>query len=219
MRGRRSFLATVALGTTLAGCTRESPDSGAHDPPSTSTPTPLPPVAVPEALPNPSLGPADARVRVDYFGDFACPHCETYHEEAFGRLRTNYIDPGKIHYVRHDYPYVSHRSWALAGAARAVQHTVGEDAFWSFADEIHHANLTNASPAEIGRAAERTVGADPAIIERVVAEDAYRPLIERLHQSAEKQANFVPWIEVDGRVTIANYPSISGMIDLALEDE
>lgn len=156
---------------------------------------------------------------VDVYEDFACPHCETYHEESFPRLVEEYIDPGKIHYVFHDFPEVGPHSWTLAEAARAVQYDVGEAAFWTFADEIYRSGLSGTDAARLGDRAAAAVGADAAFVERTVAEQAFRAVVEREKATAKDDGvPFAPGARVDGTFTIPNYGSLSAMIDIALEE-
>lgn len=221
MRGRRRYLRDL-LGTGVlvlgSGCNDGGGGtSGAGGGPG-PVGTPTEPLTVPDSLPSPTLGDADASVVVDVYEDFACPKCVTYHEETFGKLRERYIVPGTINYVYHDYPKVSQRSWALAGAARAVQHDAGEAAFWTFADEIYAGALTGAGPAAIGRRAAGTVGADARFVARVVESDAFRPFLERQVEAArDAGAPFVPSTFVNGTFTMPNYGALSTVIDAELE--
>lgn len=217
MAGRRSFLTSIGGGAfaILSGCSRQSRPVTT----SRATPTSLPPLDVPDSLPDPSLGTRDAPVVVDYFGDFACPQCETYHHNAFGKLREKYIETGKVHYVYHDFPKISQTSWDVAAAARAVQHDVGSEAFWAFSDEIYEANLGYASPEKLGRHAATSVGADATFVKRVVSEDAFRAFLEKQHRDAKGHVNFVPATLVNGSFTIPNYSVLSARIDYTLEEQ
>ncbi len=50
------------------------------------------------------LGPADAPVTVIEYASTTCSHCAAFHEEAWARLKENYIDNGRIRFVLREYP-------------------------------------------------------------------------------------------------------------------
>jgi protein-disulfide isomerase len=45
------------------------------------------------------LGNPDAKVTLTEYASFTCPHCARFHEEVFPRLKTDYIDTGKIKFI------------------------------------------------------------------------------------------------------------------------
>jgi protein-disulfide isomerase len=50
------------------------------------------------------LGRADAPVTVIEYGSLTCPHCAAFDQSLFPRLKTDYIDSGKIRWVFRDVP-------------------------------------------------------------------------------------------------------------------
>ena len=42
------------------------------------------------------LGSDQAKVAIVEYASFTCPHCGTFHERVFGKLKENYIDTGKV---------------------------------------------------------------------------------------------------------------------------
>jgi protein-disulfide isomerase len=61
-------------------------------------------VAKPVALPDMALGPADAPVTIVEFASMTCPHCAAFNKEVFPKLKSEYIDTGKIRYVFREFP-------------------------------------------------------------------------------------------------------------------
>jgi protein-disulfide isomerase len=61
-------------------------------------------VAKPVSLPDMALGPADAKVVITEFASMTCPHCAAFNAAVFPKLKTEYIDPGKIRYVFREFP-------------------------------------------------------------------------------------------------------------------
>jgi protein-disulfide isomerase len=61
-------------------------------------------VAKPVSLPDMALGPANASVTVTEFASMTCPHCATFTEEVFPKIKSEYIDSGKIRFVFREFP-------------------------------------------------------------------------------------------------------------------
>jgi protein-disulfide isomerase len=61
-------------------------------------------VAKPVSLPDMALGPKDASVTVTEFASMTCPHCAAFTQEVFPKLKSEFIDTGKIRYVFREFP-------------------------------------------------------------------------------------------------------------------
>lgn len=61
-------------------------------------------VAKPVSLPDMALGPKTATVTVTEFASMTCPHCATFTEEVFPKIKAEYIDTGKIRFVFREFP-------------------------------------------------------------------------------------------------------------------
>ena len=61
-------------------------------------------VARPVALPDMALGPADAPVTIIEYASLTCPHCAYFNKEIFPRIKSAYVDTGKIRYVFREFP-------------------------------------------------------------------------------------------------------------------
>lgn len=61
-------------------------------------------VAKPVALPDMALGPADAPVTVIEYASLTCPHCAYFNKEVFPKIKSAYVDTGKIRYVFREFP-------------------------------------------------------------------------------------------------------------------
>ncbi|NBZ86674.1 thioredoxin domain-containing protein [Stagnihabitans tardus] len=49
-----------------------------------------------------SIGSADAKVVIDEFLSFTCPHCANFHNAFYAKLKADYIDTGKLRLVYHE---------------------------------------------------------------------------------------------------------------------
>jgi protein-disulfide isomerase len=50
------------------------------------------------------LGSSSAPVRIDVYSDFECPACRTFHEQMLPMIVREYVIPGKVVVVSHEFP-------------------------------------------------------------------------------------------------------------------
>ncbi len=61
-------------------------------------------VAKPVSLPDMALGPANATVTITEYASMTCPHCAAFAEGVFPKIKSEYIDTGKVRYVFREFP-------------------------------------------------------------------------------------------------------------------
>jgi protein-disulfide isomerase len=61
-------------------------------------------VAKPVSLPDMALGPANATVTMTEYASMTCPHCAHFNETVFPKIKSEYIDTGKMRYVFREFP-------------------------------------------------------------------------------------------------------------------
>jgi protein-disulfide isomerase len=61
-------------------------------------------IAKPVSLPDMALGPANATVTITEFASMTCPHCADFNEKVFPKIKSEYIDTGKVRYVFREFP-------------------------------------------------------------------------------------------------------------------
>ncbi|MFC7071055.1 DsbA family protein [Halobaculum lipolyticum] len=204
---RRRLLAGAAGAslTGLAGCTGGTTSGSAV-----------------ESLPRPVRGDPDAGVTVAVFADFACPHCRTFATDVLPDLESAYLDDGVVRYEHWDFPIpVADRwSWRAAGAARAVQDTVGTDAFFAFVDSLFSAGWSNGraqyTDGLLRQFAEQA-GGDPDEVLRAADEERYRPVVERDRETGiERGAEGTPAVFVDGTLLDGyDYDTVAAAVERA----
>ena len=59
-----------------------------------------------------TLGNEDAPVTLIEYASFTCPHCATFHEDSFRRLKEDFIDAGKIKFVFREVYFDRFGLWA-----------------------------------------------------------------------------------------------------------
>jgi protein-disulfide isomerase len=104
-----------------------------------NNPAPEPPQIVTVSITNaPSLGKTNASLVLVEFTDFQCPFCIRFQNEVFARLKTNYVDTGKLRIVSRNLPLAFH---SFAGpAARAAICANAQGKFWPMRDKLFAAN-------------------------------------------------------------------------------
>ncbi|MBR9693244.1 thioredoxin domain-containing protein [Candidatus Woesearchaeota archaeon] len=80
---------------------------------------------------DPMLGNDSARVTIIEFSDFFCTACKQFHEQAWPRLKANYIDTGKVRFVYRDFPLESLHEQTFK-ASGTVTCAGKQDAYWEF---------------------------------------------------------------------------------------
>jgi protein-disulfide isomerase len=61
-------------------------------------------VAKPVSLPDMALGPANASVTITEFASMTCPHCAAFDKDVFPKIKSEYVDTGKVRYVFREFP-------------------------------------------------------------------------------------------------------------------
>jgi protein-disulfide isomerase len=61
-------------------------------------------VAKPVSLPDMALGPASAAVTITEYASMTCPHCAAFNANVFPKIKSEYIDTGKVRYVFREFP-------------------------------------------------------------------------------------------------------------------
>lgn len=81
----------------------------------------------------PVLGRADAPVTIIEFSDFECPFCQNFFASTLPKLKSEYIDTGKVRYVLMDFPLDRvHRK--ARKAAEAAHCSAEQGKFWQMHD-------------------------------------------------------------------------------------
>ncbi len=61
-------------------------------------------VAKPVSLPDMVLGSADAPITIVEYAAVTCPHCARVSQQVFPKIKSQYIDTGKVRYVFREFP-------------------------------------------------------------------------------------------------------------------
>lgn len=59
-----------------------------------------------------TLGQPDAPVKVVEYASFTCPHCASFHKNAWEKIKENYIDTGKVQFTMREVYFDRYGLWA-----------------------------------------------------------------------------------------------------------
>lgn len=76
-------------------------------------------VVKPQALPDMALGSTEAKVAIVEYAAPTCPHCARFNNDVFPRIKSEYIDTGKVRYVFREFP-LNIKDLACAMLARNI---------------------------------------------------------------------------------------------------
>ncbi len=61
-------------------------------------------VAKPVSLPDMALGADNATVTITEYASMTCPHCAAFNEQVFPKIKSTYVDTGKVRYIFREFP-------------------------------------------------------------------------------------------------------------------
>lgn len=81
---------------------------------------------------DPAIGSEDAPVTIVEFSDYQCPFCATFYLETFSRIKSEYVDTGKVKFVYRDFPLNFHQYAQKSAEASECADEQGK--FWEYKD-------------------------------------------------------------------------------------
>ncbi|MEI4195811.1 DsbA family protein [Roseovarius sp. E0-M6] len=169
-----------------------------------------------------TMGPEDAKVTVTEYASFTCPHCANFHDNQFKKLKTDYIDTGKINFVYRDVYFDQLGLWASM-----VARCGGEEKFFGIADMIYEQQrewIGEGDPVQAGDALRRigkVAGLDAEQVNACLEnEERARTLVAWFRQNAEKdEIESTPTLLINGeKHGNMSYSELSALIDEKLEE-
>ncbi len=133
-----------------------------------------------EAMTEMSLGKDNAPVTMVEYSSLGCPHCAAFHFETLPKIKTDYIDTGKLRLVYRDFP-LGTPSLAAAMVARCA----GRDRYFGFVELLFRSQSQwsqSNNPLEAIARVVRFGGMSEADINDCLK---YQPLLESIRKGAE----------------------------------
>lgn len=82
----------------------------------------------------PMLGKSSAKVSVVEFADFQCPFCARHFNDTVSKIKTDYVQSGKVKFFYNDFAFLGEESFLSAQAAKCAD---DQDKFWPFHDYLY----------------------------------------------------------------------------------
>lgn len=122
-------------------------------------------------------GNENAKITLIEYSDFECPFCARFHptmEDVVAKYE------GEVAWVYRHYPLNFHpQAMPAAQASECVAEQLGNDAFWTFADEIFAINTAKGTITETDiQAAVEATGANWASVSSCIDSGKYEQLVE-----------------------------------------
>ncbi len=118
--------ATLILGTSalasIAGLELFPGPAGAADPAAAD-------LAMPGPLGDVWLGSPDAKCTIIEYASMTCSHCAAFHRDTWPKLKSTYIDTGKVHFTLREFPLDP-----LAAAGFMLARCAGDDKYYAMID-------------------------------------------------------------------------------------
>lgn len=165
-----------------------------------------------------SVGAADAPVVVREFADYQCPACASF-ADASKRLKTEYVESGKVRFVYFELPLSQHAN--AMPAAQAARCAGDQDAYWPMHDTLY-SNLSgwsgSANPQAIFSRYADNLGLNEKRFNRCMATELHREAIEQSAKVATQlRVVSTPTVMVDNiTLTRPGWGQLSAVVEREL---
>jgi protein-disulfide isomerase len=157
-------------------------------------------IAKPSMLGDMTLGSKDATVTIVEYASMTCPHCAAFTKDVFPKIKTDYIDTGKVRFIFREFPLDK-----IALAASAAARCIAKDdspKYFALIDIMfkQQAELVNEPLATINRVGKQA-GFSEAQIKACVDDDpsTKQKIIDDLKYANETlKVNSTPYFFVNG---------------------
>lgn len=120
----------------------------------------------------PSIGNQSAWVEVTVFEDFLCHNCRLFNEEIFPKIRSHYIEEGKVRYTMIPLAFIK-GSKPMANAALAVYHS-SPNRFFAYVEALFHfPEGRQMNETALLETAHKVGGIDLAVLQKAIDERKY----------------------------------------------
>ena len=163
-------------------------------------------VAKPQSLPDMALGPANASVTITEYASMTCPHCAAFNENVFPKIKTAYIDTGKIRYVFHEFPLDP-----IAAASSVLSRCIanGDSAkFFAVTDMLFKQDWSKVTkPRETLNLIGKQAGLDERQVETCLKDDTlFNGIVASRTNAAKLGVNATPTFLINGEKIVGMQP-------------
>ncbi len=169
---------------------------------------------------SPTLGNANAPVKIIEFADFQCPFCKRYFDQNESSIIKDYVNTGKAVFVWKDYAFLGQESTWAAEAARCAK---DQGKFWQYHDYLYaHQGQENSGTFTKSKLEgfAASLGLNTAQFNSCLNSDKYASDVQKEQQYGSSvgvqgtPATFINGVLVSGAVP---YATLKAAIDAALK--
>ncbi|MGE5222766.1 MAG: DsbA family protein [Omnitrophica WOR_2 bacterium] len=173
-----------------------------------------------------AAGNPNAPVKIDVYEDFQCPACRNFTEETEKQIIVNYVTPGKVYYVFHQFPFIdstvpekeSHQ------AANASECAAAQGRFWDYHDMLFanwNGENTGAFSDKRLTAFAQALKLDMNAFNTCFKQNQYKSKIDQDYASGEAlKVNQTPSVFVNGKLintqNVPTFADVKAVVDQAL---
>lgn len=147
----------------------------------------------------PFLGSKDAKVTIVEFADYQCPFCGIFFKESFPKLKTEYIDTGKVKFYYQDFAFLGDES---SFAAEAAKCSGQQGKYWEYHDYLYQ----NQNGENEGAFSQlnlkkfgKTIGVDEQKFNNCVDSRVFKPDVEAETKAGQDYGvNATPTVFING---------------------
>ena len=163
-------------------------------------------ITEPVLLPDMALGPADAAITMAEYASITCPHCAAFNENVFPKIKTAYIDTGKIRYVFHEFPLDP-----IAAASSVLSRCIanGDSAkFFAVTDMLFKQDWSKVTkPRETLNLIGKQAGLDERQVETCLKDDTlFNGIVASRTNAAKLGVNATPTFLINGEKIVGMQP-------------
>jgi protein-disulfide isomerase len=145
------------------------------------------------------LGAADAPVTIIEYASLTCPHCASFHRETLPKLKSDWIDAGKVRLVYRDFPLDG-----AALSAAAIAHCAPADRYFPLLDLLFERQREWAIEGEWRERLTQMAGIagmDQAAVDACLADETRKDAIVKRAEEAQAKYDIksTPSFIINGR--------------------
>jgi protein-disulfide isomerase len=148
------------------------------------------------------MGDPNAKVTMVEYASFTCPHCRDFWKQVFPRIKSTYIDTGKMTYELRNFPTPPVE---VAMAAAAIARCKGKDAYYDIVDDFvtsYHDLITAVqSPTGAGPvlvAVGGRHGLSPEEVQACVNNEKVNTYLQGVVRDVQDKVNSTPTVFIRG---------------------
>lgn len=167
-----------------------------------------------------TMGDPEAPVEVIEYASYTCPHCASFHKNAFKQVKTEFIDTGKVHFIYREVYFDRPGLWASL-----VARCGGPVRFFGINDLLYEQqrSWTGGDPQTIVenlRKIGRTAGLDDAMLDSCMQDaDMAQALYAKYQENVERdEIRSTPSFLINGTLVSGDqsFSQMSSLIEAEL---